>query len=190
MNKDKIKAAVTMFLDGIGEDVSREGLLDTPERVARMCEEVLAGTQYTNQQIADMFGKTFEQECNGNDYVLMDNITAFSYCEHHLALMYNMKIAVAYIPHGRVIGLSKIARIVDMCSKRLQLQEKLGTDIAEVMQIATGSEDVAVMISASHSCMTARGIKKPDAVTKTAVMRGAFQADSKLGDRVLREIGW
>ena len=189
MDREKIKKAVTLLLEGIGEDPTREGLVETPDRVARMCDEVLAGTAYSNEDIARMFGKSFEQETDDDDYVLMDNITAFSYCEHHLALMYNMSVSVAYIPHGKVIGLSKIARIVDMCSKRLQLQEKLGADIAEVMQIATGSDDVAVVITGSHSCMTARGIKKPDAVTKTTTFRGRFKTDEGLQKRLIMQIG-
>lgn len=187
MDFEKIKKAVTLFLEGIGENPDRAGLIETPDRVARMCEETLSGTKYTNQEIAEMYGKCFEQETD-EDFVLMDNITAFSYCEHHLALIYNMKIAVAYIPHGKVIGLSKIARIVDMCSKRLQLQERLGNDIAEVIQLATGSNDVAVVISASHSCMAARGIKKPDAVTKTTTFRGKFKWDNELQSRLLIQI--
>ena len=106
--------------------------------------------------------------------VMVKDIEIFSYCEHHLALMYDMKVTVAYIPHGRVIGLSKIARIADMVGKRLQLQERIGTDIAEILQEILGSEDVAVIIEGTHSCMSARGIKKAAATTKTYTLRGAF----------------
>jgi GTP cyclohydrolase I len=110
-----------------------------------------------------MFSKTFtaENHAGSDDAVVMKDITVFSYCEHHLALMYDMKVNVAYIPRGKVLGLSKIARICDMAAKRLQLQERLGSDIAEIISEAAGTPDVGVVISGSHSCMTARGIKKP-----------------------------
>ena len=139
---------------------------------------------YTNQEIAEMFDKTFTDEMDfetdSKDMVIVRDIDIFSYCEHHMALMYDMKVTVAYIPNGKVIGLSKIARIADMVSKRLQLQERIGTDIAEIMEMITGSEDVAVMIKGSHSCMTARGIKKPGAVTHTTTLRGKFKEDMAL----------
>lgn len=183
MDKEKIKASVYSFLEAIGENPEREGLKETPDRVARMCEEVLAGIQYSNEDIAKMYGKCFTT--NTSDMVIMRDIDVFSYCEHHLALMYDMKVTVAYIPDGKVIGLSKIARICDMAAKRLQLQEKLGNDIADIIQMATGSKDVAVLISGSHSCMTARGIKKPGAKTYTQTFRGAFKTDIALQNRVI-----
>ena len=104
----------------------------------------------------------------------------FSYCEHHLALMYDMKVNVGYIPNGKVLGLSKIARICEMAAKRLQLQEKLSRDIADIISEAAGTEDVAVMIRGYHSCMTARGIKNANAKTETAVFRGRFKNDAEL----------
>lgn len=182
MDKKAIEFHVRGILEAIGEDPDREGLLETPQRVARMLEEVLEGIQYTNREIAEMFGKTFEcpsghQE---NDTVVMKDISVFSYCEHHFALMYDMKVNVAYIPHGRVIGLSKIARICDMAAKRLQLQERLGNDIAEIISMAAGTPDVAVIIRGSHSCMTARGIKNVSAQTITETFRGKFKNDSDL----------
>ena len=100
--------------------------------------------------------------------VMVKDIEIFSYCEHHLALMYDMKVSVAYVPNGKVIGLSKIARIADMVGKRLQLQERIGSDIAEIMQEILDTKDVAVVIEGTHSCMTARGIKKVNAKTYTA----------------------
>ena len=117
--------------------------------------------------------------------VVVKDIDVFSYCEHHLALMYDMKVTVAYIPKGKVIGLSKIARIADMAAKRLQLQERIGTDIAEIISKDTGSEDVAVYIEGSHSCMTARGIKKPGAKTVTTTLRGRFETEAELQNRFL-----
>ena len=181
MDREAIKFHIRGLLEAIGENPDREGLLDTPERVAGMLEEVLEGTEYTNHEIAQMFGKTFPSENKGEqEVVVMKDITVFSYCEHHLALMYDMTVNVAYIPHGRVLGLSKIARICDMAAKRLQLQERLGRDIAEIIAEASGSEDVGVKIIGSHSCMTARGIRNPSARTETRTYIGAFRNNRDL----------
>ncbi|MBQ8299817.1 MAG: GTP cyclohydrolase I FolE [Clostridia bacterium] len=183
---ERIEKAVKEILIAIGEDPEREGLIETPKRVARMYEEVFEGIRYTNEEIANMFDKSFEHP--DKDMVIMKNIPAFSYCEHHLALMYNMNITVAYIPNGKVIGLSKIARIVDMVTKRLQLQEKIGSDVAEVIRIACGTEDVAVIIEGEHSCMTARGIKKPGVKTNTVTLRGRFKLDKKVREELFQII--
>jgi GTP cyclohydrolase I len=141
---------------------------------------------YTNQQIAEMFGKTFQESSteNQDSIVVVKDIDVFSYCEHHLALMYDMKVTVAYIPNGKVLGLSKIARIAEMAAKRLQLQERLGSDIAEIISLASGSEDVAVFIEACHSCMTARGIKNTSAKTTSTTFTGRFRTDSALLNRL------
>lgn len=183
-----IKAHIRGIIVALGDDPEREGLKDTPERVARMYEEVFEGMNYTNEEVAEMFNKTFEQELDlessENDVVVVKDIDIFSHCEHHLALMYDMKVTVAYVPNGKVIGLSKIARICDMVSKRLQLQERIGSDIAEVMQKVTGSEDVAVLIEGCHSCMSARGIKKSNAKTFTTTLRGRFRTDMALQLRI------
>lgn len=182
MDIKALEEHVLGILEAIGEDPNREGLKETPHRVAKMLAEVLEGTAYSNHEIAQMFGKTFTNESRGEteDAVVMKDITVFSYCEHHLALMYDMKVNVAYIPRDRVIGLSKIARICDMAAKRLQLQERLGRDIAEIVSEATGSPDVGVAISGCHSCMTARGIKNASSKTLTITYIGAFKTDSKL----------
>ena len=182
MDLEAIEMHVKGILEAIGEDPDREGLRETPERVARMLSEVLEGTQYTNEQIAEMFGKTFEApyDSGDGDAIVMRDITVFSYCEHHMALMYDMSVNVAYIPNGRVLGLSKIARICDMAARRLQLQERLGADIAEIISLAANTPDVAVSISGSHSCMTARGIKNASARTVTMTCRGRFRTDSEL----------
>lgn len=183
-----IKEHIKGILIALGDDPEREGLKDTPDRVARMYEEVFEGMNYTNDEIADMYNKTFSDEMNfetdSKDMVIVRDIDVFSYCEHHIALMYDMKVTVAYIPNGKVIGLSKIARIADMVSKRLQLQERIGSDIAEVMEKITGSKDIAVLITGSHSCMTARGIKKPGAVTQTTTLKGKFKDDVSLQMRL------
>ena len=171
------------LLEALGDDPDREGLKETPQRVARMYEEVFEGMKYTNEEIAQMFDKTFSEDEEGGtdrygDMVVVKDIDIFSYCEHHLALMYDMKVTVAYVPNGKVIGLSKIARIADMVAKRLQLQERIGTDIADIITQVTGSEDVAVYIEGGHSCMTARGIRKTNTKTYTQTLRGRFQNES------------
>lgn len=170
----KVEEAVTMLLEALGEDPNREGLRETPDRVARMYDEVFEGMRYTNDEIVDLYNKCFE-EPEAHDLVCMANIPAFSYCEHHMALMYNMEISVAYIPDGKVIGLSKIARIVDMVTKRLQLQERIGEDIAYIMEHILDTKDVMVVVKGEHSCMTARGIKKPGVQTCSAVLHGLFR---------------
>lgn len=190
-NKKKIDTEAIAYhireiLKALGDDPEREGLKDTPKRVAKMYEEVFEGMNYTNKEIADMFNKTFVlNECDEYDgiekmqnMVVVRDIDIFSYCEHHLALMYDMKVTVAYIPKDRVIGISKIARIADMVSKRLQLQERIGTDIADIVQMVTGAEDIAVFIEGCHSCMTARGIKKVNAKTYTQTLKGRFNNES------------
>lgn len=183
-----IEEHIKGILEALGDDPNREGLKDTPKRVAKMYEEVFEGMNYTNREIADMFSKTFEETMNfekhANDMVVVRDIEVFSYCEHHMALMYDMKITVAYLPKKKVIGLSKIARIADMAAKRLQLQERLGADIAEIITMVTDSEDVAVLIEASHSCMTARGIKNNSAKTYSTTLRGRFETDPMLYARL------
>lgn len=179
IDTEAIKTHIRGILEALGDDPDREGLKDTPDRVARMYAEVFEGMNYTNKEIAEMFDKTFSDEMDfvtdSKDMVVVKDIEIFSYCEHHMALMYDMKVTVAYIPNGKVIGLSKIARIADMVSKRLQLQERIGSDIAEVMEMITDSKDIAVYIEGSHSCMSARGIKKTGAKTYTRTLRGKFQ---------------
>ena len=177
-----IEYHIAGILKALGDDPEREGLKDTPERVAKMYEEVFEGMNYTNHEIAQMFDKTFEEDLTfsseNSDFVIVKDIDIFSYCEHHMALMYDMKVTVAYVPNGKVIGLSKIARIADMVAKRLQLQERIGTDIADIITQVTGSEDVAVYIEGCHSCMTARGIRKTNTKTYTQTLRGRFQNES------------
>lgn len=188
IDKEAIKEHIRGIIVALGDDPDREGLIDTPDRVARMYEEVFEGMNYTNHDIAQMFNKTFDEErslsSSGSDMVFVKDIEVFSYCEHHLALMYDMKVSVAYIPKKRVIGLSKIARIADMVAKRLQLQERIGSDIAEIISEVTESEDVAVIIEANHSCMTARGIKKPNAKTVSTTLRGEFEKNQGLQMRL------
>lgn len=188
IDTDAVKFHIRGLLEAIGENPDREGLKDTPDRVARMYEEVFEGIRYSNHEIAQMFNKTFEEDLeflpSGQDMIVVRDIDIFSYCEHHIALMYDMKVTVAYLPNEKVIGLSKIARIADMVSKRLQLQERIGTDIADIMTEITGSKDVAVIIEGCHSCMSARGIKKSNAKTYTTTFRGKFKDDMNLQMRI------
>lgn len=186
-DEEKLQYHIRGILEALGEDPDREGLKDTPARVARMYQETYEGIRYTNAEIAEMFNKTFEEDINTSgdkDLVIVKDIEVFSHCEHHMALMYDMSITVCYVPCGKVIGLSKIVRIADMVAKRLQLQERIGSDIAEIMSIVTGSDDVAVIIEGYHACMTARGIKKNHAKTVTKTYRGRFETDDNLLMRI------
>lgn len=190
-DRKKAEGAVRDLLSAFGEDVDREGLVDTPRRVAGYWEELLEGMRYTNDEIAKMYGKRFVVSAAPLVVKKVENV--FSHCEHHLALMYNMTVTVAYIPREiepnryEVIGLSKIPRIVDLCAKRLQLQEKLAEDISECIQLATGSENVYVNIVADHACVSARGAKS-DGLTDVTSLHGKFIEDSKLRDEVERKI--
>ena len=188
MNNAKLEQAAKLIIEAVGDDITRPGLVETPKRFAKMMNEVLEGMKYTNQEIGEMFKKEFE--IGSNDLVTMSDIDVFSFCEHHIALMYDMKVSVAYLPKdGKVLGLSKIARIADMCAKRLQLQEKIGMDIAECISIATGSEDVMVVIEGKHACMTTRGIKKVNSVTRTSTTTGSFETDRTLEERAYILLG-
>ena len=188
IDTNAIKEHIRGIIVALGDNPEREGLKETPDRVAKMYEEVFEGMNYSNDEIAEMFDKTFEQDLhassNSNDLVVVRDIDIYSYCEHHLALMYDMKVTVAYVPNGKVIGLSKIARVCDMVSKRLQLQERIGSDIADIIEKITGSSDVAVLIEGCHSCMSARGIKKQNAKTSTTTFRGKFKDDLGLQIRL------
>lgn len=184
-----IEEHIRGILIALGDDPEREGLKDTPKRVAKMYEDIYKGMCHTNDEIAEMLNTTFEDDLAlgdaENDLVFMKDIEIFSHCEHHLALMYNMKVAVAYVPKQKVIGLSKIARIADMAGRRLQLQERIGSDIAEILEKITESEDVAVIIQGEHGCMTTRGIQKPGAKTITTTLRGRFNTDPMLNNKLM-----
>ena len=185
INTKAIEEHVRGILRALGDDPGREGLRETPQRVAAMYEEVFAGMKYTNEEIGNMFRKTFadgrvSDMADAGRVVVMKDIDMFSFCEHHMALMYDMKATVAYIPAERVLGLSKIARICDMVGRRLQLQERIGADIAEIMSAVTGSDDVAVVLTAAHSCVTARGVKNRNTRTRTVELRGRFKDEAAL----------
>lgn len=174
MDKNKIEAAVRMLLEGIGEDVEREGLLEIPARIARMCEEIYGGL---NQDAGVHLKKQFQVE--NNEMVVEKDITFYSTCEHHLLPFYG-KAHVAYIPDGRVAGLSKLARTVDVYARRPQIQEKMTAQIADALEEYLKPQGVMVMVEGEHTCMTMRGIKKPGSKTVTIVTRGVFKEDAQL----------
>ena len=148
IDKEAIEKHIRGILIALGDNPDREGLIETPKRVANMYEEIFQGMNYTNDEIIKIYNKNFEVSKNldSNDMVIVKDIEIFSCCEHHLALMYDMSVTVAYIPKDRVIGLSKIARICDIVGKRLQLQERIGRDIAYIVSKIINSEDIAVLI--------------------------------------------
>ncbi len=183
IDTERIKAAVKEIILALNDDPERPGLIETPERVARMYEEVYEGMCYSNDEIAAMFDKTFE-EITTDDMVIIGDIPVFSHCEHHLALMYDMKVHVAYIPKGRVIGLSKVGRIADMVAKRLQIQERIGQEIADILEKVLQTKDIAVIIEGKHACMTSRGVKK-DSITRTSTIRGLFRENAMLRAEML-----
>ena len=166
-----------LILEGVGEDVEREGLLETPDRVARMYEEIFAGMY---QDAAEPLSKRFHVA--GNEMVLEKDIVFYSTCEHHLMPFFG-KAHVAYIPKGEVVGLSKIARTVEVFAKRPQLQEQLTAQIADAINEQLHPMGVMVMLEAEHTCMTMRGVKKPGSKTVSYVTRGIFAEDTALQDR-------
>lgn len=161
------------------ESLNLSVLKETPLRFVKMLCDMTSYSNISNNEIADMVNKIFplNSQTNSKNVVIVKNIDAFSMCEHHVALMYDMKISVAYIPTEFVLGLSKIVRMVDMVCKRLQLQERISSDIIEIMKILTKTEDVAVMIKAKHSCVTARGINNVASETVTTSFSGKFESD-------------
>ncbi len=170
MDLDKIKKAVTLFLDGIGEDVKRPGLVETPDRVARMCQEILSGVNRDPVEVLKVLDSPGHEEI-----VLVKDISFYSLCEHHL-LPFLGKAHVAYIPSGgRLCGISKLARVVEVASRRLNVQEHLTTVVADTIMDALEPQGVIVVMEAEHLCMTMRGIQKPGAKTVTSVVRGIFR---------------
>ena len=178
-NYEKVQEATKQLLIAMGQDIEREGLKETPRRVAGYWQELLEGENYTNQEIAEKFKKDFIVSCS--NLVVKEVKNIYSHCEHHLALMFNGTAYIAYIPvqaNGgyKVLGLSKIDRIVDLCSKRLQLQEKLASDIAECIEIATGSNQVYVQLVMNHGCVSARG-PKSEGVTDVTYISDDLKKD-------------
>lgn len=172
MDKDKIERGIKLFLEGIGENLERLGIKETPARVARMCEDILAGIGEDPRKVL-----TILRGEKHDEIILLRDIPLYSFCEHHL-LPFLGKAHIAYIPEGgRITGLSKLARVIDLLSKRLQVQERLTTQIADVLNDALKPKGVMVIIEAEHLCMSMRGIKKPGATTVTSVVRGIFRSN-------------
>ena len=179
VDKEKIKESVKLILEAIGEDPKREGLIETPDRIARMYEEIFSGINATAEE---HLKKTFEVD--RDDLVLEKDITFYSMCEHHLVPFYG-KAHIAYIPKGRVAGLSKLARTVETYAKKPQLQEKLTSEVADALMKYLNAEGVMVVIEAEHMCMTMRGVKKPGTRTLTTTYRGCFEENYNLRREVL-----
>lgn len=174
VDEKKVREAITLLLEGIGEDVNREGLKDTPNRIARMYTEILAG----NDDDAEVhLAKRFHVE--NNEMVLEKDIVFYSMCEHHMMPFYG-KAHIAYIPNGEVVGLSKLARTVEVYARRLQIQEQMTAQIADAMMEELNPQGVMVVLEAEHLCMTMRGIKKPGSKTVTMATRGTFEQDENL----------
>jgi len=169
-SQQEAEDAVRVLMRWMGEDIEREGLLDTPKRVAKAYKEMFAGY---DQDASTVLGRTFEEVGGYDDMVLIRDIQFFSHCEHHIVPIMG-KAHVAYLPDGKVLGLSKIARTVDIFAKRLQTQENMTAEIAHTIDDALQPRGVAVMIEAEHMCMAMRGIKKLGSSTMTTAYTGAF----------------
>lgn len=182
MDHKKIEEGVRLILEGIGEDVDREGLLETPERISRMCEEIFGGLQLdASEYLQRQFSAT------NNRIVMEKDITFYSVCEHHLLPFYG-KAHVAYIPGEKVAGLSKLARTVEVFAKRPQIQENMTAQIADAIEKNLNPKGVMVMLEAEHMCMTMRGAKNPGTVTSTIVTRGVFDTDYSLQQTFLQMV--
>lgn len=177
LDRDKIREAVKLLLEGIGEDPGREGLKDTPDRVARMYGEILAGME---ADAAVPLSKVFSVD--SSEMVLEKDITFYSICEHHLMPFFG-KAHIAYVPDGKVVGLSKLARTVEIYAARLQIQERMTGQIADALMEHLAPKGVMVVLEAEHMCMTMRGVKKPGSRTVSIAARGAFEENPMLQER-------
>ncbi len=173
--EEEARAAVEVLLRWIGEDVDREGLKDTPTRVAKAYHELFAGYGHSAEEV---LGRTFEDVAGYDELVLVKDIPFFSHCEHHMVPILG-KAHVGYLPDGRVLGLSKIARVVDLYGRRLQTQEALTAQIADAIDTTLKPRGVAVMIEAEHMCMVMRGVQKIGSTTLTSTFTGQFKTDPK-----------
>jgi GTP cyclohydrolase I len=179
MDRAKIEKGIRMVLEAVGADLKRKDIATTPQRVSQMYEEILSG-QFRNPE--NELEVVLEQK--HDEIILLKNIPLYSICEHHL-LPFIGKAQIAYIPDKRITGLSKIARVVDVLSKRLQVQERLTTEIADVIMKKLRPKGVMVVIEAEHLCMSMRGVKKPGTLTTTSVIRGIFRTNQKTRQEAL-----
>ena len=177
MDQEKIKQAVSLLLEAIGEDKEREGLKDTPDRIARMYEEIFEGYDKDPKEI---LSKVFTAD--NSEMVIEKDITFYSMCEHHMMPFYG-KAHIAYIPGEKVVGISKLARTVEVFARRLQIQERMTGQIADAIMESLGAKGAMVVLEAEHMCMTMRGVKKPGSKTVTVASRGAFSDSEELRNR-------
>ncbi|QMV41399.1 GTP cyclohydrolase I FolE [Cohnella cholangitidis] len=178
-NREKVEFHVREILKLIGEDVEREGLLETPARVTRMYEEIFAGYAVDPR---DVLGVTFDER--HEELVIVKDIVYYSQCEHHMAPFYG-KAHIGYIPSGKIAGLSKLARLVEAISRRLQVQERITSQIADILEEVLQPHGVMVVVEGEHLCMCARGVKKPGSKTVTSAVRGQFRQSSALRSEFL-----
>lgn len=179
IDPEKIKEATRLFLEGIGEDPDREGLIDTPNRVARMCAEIYGGM---DEDARIHLSRTFEAE--NSELVLVKDIDLYSICEHHLLPFFG-KVHIAYVPDGKVVGLSKLARAAEVFARRPQIQERLTEQIADAVMENLAPKGVMIVVEAEHMCMTMRGVRKPGTKTTTMACRGCLQGDDAALSRIL-----
>lgn len=177
VNQDKIREGVRLLLEGIGEDTGREGLLETPDRIARMYAEIFAGS---SEDASVPLSRVFTVD--NSELVLEKDIVFYSMCEHHMMPFYG-KAHVAYLPDGKVVGLSKLARTVEIYARRLQIQERMTAQIADALTEHLAPKGVMVVLEAEHMCMTMRGVKKPGSKTVSIATRGMFRDNPSLQDR-------
>lgn len=182
VDREKVERAVRLLLEGIGEEPNREGLLETPERIARMYEEICGGM---DESAEIHLQKAFTAE--NTEMVVEKDITFYSMCEHHMMPFYG-KAHIAYIPDGKVVGLSKLARTVEVYAKRLQIQEKMTVQIADALMEYLAPKGVMVLLEAEHMCMTMRGIKKPGSKTVSVAVRGVFEENERLQNMFFRMV--
>lgn len=182
VDKEKVEYAIRLLLEGIGENPERPGLVDTPNRVARMYEELLAGYE---EDVQKHLMKTFPAQ--NSEIVIEKDIQFYSLCEHHLLPFFG-KVHIAYIPNDKVVGISKLARTVEVYARRLQIQEQMTTQIADALENNLSTKGVMVMVEAEHMCMTMRGVKKSGSKTITVATRGCFLSDPTLKETFMNLI--
>ncbi len=182
IDEEKIKQAVHLFLEGIGEDPSREGLVETPDRIARMCHELFCGLEESAKPHLE---RVFSVD--RDSLVVEKDIAFYSVCEHHLLPFYG-KVHIGYIPNGKVVGISKLARTVEVFARRPQIQEQLTGQICDAIMDCLQPKGVIVQIEAEHMCMTMRGIRKPGTQTVTLAKRGCFETDLALEQRFFQMV--
>jgi GTP cyclohydrolase I len=182
VNHERIRAAVREILAAVGEDPDREGLRDTPDRIARMYAELFSGLHKDPRHLLE---KTFTEKYD--EMVTVNDIGFDSLCEHHL-LPFMGKAHIAYIPNGKIVGLSKLARVVEVLSRRPQVQERMTEQIADLLMTELDARGVGVILEATHSCMTIRGVRKPNSIMTTSAMRGSFLSNQSTRNEFMAHV--